>query len=834
MVVRAPKTFNDAEDVTPEARKTFVELFQNSHLRKSLGVSRQPDQLSCDCREEMVDGVNLACGDDSDCINRMTSIECSQESGCGTNCRNQRFQLCEYVPVDVIRAAEKGYGLRSLGNVAPGTFVYEYTGEVVDEREYEQRKAKYAEQGIQHFYFMQLQKGEFLDATMKGALARFANHSCNPNCSIEKWVVNGRLRMGLFANRKILKGEEITFDYNADRYGSDPQKCYCGEPNCTGILGGRTQTAASHPRLPPEYVEALDLTDKQRNAWIQRLSQAKRRTNLTEDEINAECAAALVAKPVDVDSVTRVMACLAQCQERWLVEKLAERIRATSETAPQARIMRMHGYEILGGILKEWAADGPIVGLVLGTLDAWPRKTKNKIESSRIEQVVQQQANGASDREIRALAKKLLKDWSSLEMAYRIPRVKPTQSSSPPPPGTPCDHTQNQKERPPTNTSSTPDPAKDTGKSTPDPGKGTSKSSMSAEKEKEKKKAKRAKLPRGWESSVAPGGRAYFFNRKLGITRWERPTVEDANKLEEEHLKRKEEKEVKAAGDIRAQQLKRIIEQASMSQSASPSESPAMEKKPSSRSNSVVSSSTQDGGGDRTKKDELKFKETLAKYVPNWVKKYACDMDMTNQKMCSKEVIRILIEKERKHGRLEKHAEGLSEEKKEKIKWFVKEYMSKAFKKYEIKYGKKREHEDGKHSSATPKRLRGSSTATAKSSAATDKSSAATDEYSTATDRSSNATDKSSNATDKPSTPRDKRSKPTDKSSATTNKSSTVTGIAPKEGSVNNGSTKSSSNGSTNEAPANGSIKPLSSTKSNHPTNSNGSANPAEIDFDDD
>ena len=48
--------------------------------------------------------------------------------------------------------------------------------------------------------------------------------------------------MGIFAHRSIKKYEELTFNYNVDRYGHDAQPCYCGEPNCVGVLGGKTQT----------------------------------------------------------------------------------------------------------------------------------------------------------------------------------------------------------------------------------------------------------------------------------------------------------------------------------------------------------------------------------------------------------------------------------------------------------------------------------------------------------------------------------------------------------------------------------------------------------------
>lgn len=48
--------------------------------------------------------------------------------------------------------------------------------------------------------------------------------------------------MGIFTKRKVLANEELTFNYNVDRYGHDAQECFCGEPNCVGFIGGKTQT----------------------------------------------------------------------------------------------------------------------------------------------------------------------------------------------------------------------------------------------------------------------------------------------------------------------------------------------------------------------------------------------------------------------------------------------------------------------------------------------------------------------------------------------------------------------------------------------------------------
>ena len=53
-----------------------------------------------------------------------------------------------------------------------------------------------------------------IDAT-RGSVARFVNHSCEPNCNMVMWTVAGKPRVALFAgDRGIATGEELTYDYN--------------------------------------------------------------------------------------------------------------------------------------------------------------------------------------------------------------------------------------------------------------------------------------------------------------------------------------------------------------------------------------------------------------------------------------------------------------------------------------------------------------------------------------------------------------------------------------------------------------------------------------------
>lgn len=88
------------------------------------------------------------------------------------------------------------------------------------------------------YYLMDFDQQMILDAT-RGSIARFINHSCEPNCRMIKWTVAGKPRMALFAGDSgIMTGEELTYDYNFNPYSvKNVQECRCGAPSCRGVLG---------------------------------------------------------------------------------------------------------------------------------------------------------------------------------------------------------------------------------------------------------------------------------------------------------------------------------------------------------------------------------------------------------------------------------------------------------------------------------------------------------------------------------------------------------------------------------------------------------------------
>lgn len=58
-------------------------------------------------------------------------------------------------------------------------------------------------------YMFRLDEDRVVDATLSGGLARYINHSCNPNCVTEIVEVDRDVRIIIFAKRKIYRGEEV-------------------------------------------------------------------------------------------------------------------------------------------------------------------------------------------------------------------------------------------------------------------------------------------------------------------------------------------------------------------------------------------------------------------------------------------------------------------------------------------------------------------------------------------------------------------------------------------------------------------------------------------------
>ncbi|KAJ2160356.1 histone methyltransferase set1 [Coemansia sp. RSA 552] len=133
------------------------------------------------------------------------------------------------------KSAIHDWGLFASEPIFQGEFVIEYIGECIRAQLADLREEQYEREGIGSSYLFRVDDEIVIDATKCGNVARFINHSCEPNCIARTIVADGTKRIVIYASHDIQVGEEVTYDY---KFPPEDVKipCLCGAPNCRGYL----------------------------------------------------------------------------------------------------------------------------------------------------------------------------------------------------------------------------------------------------------------------------------------------------------------------------------------------------------------------------------------------------------------------------------------------------------------------------------------------------------------------------------------------------------------------------------------------------------------------
>lgn len=195
-------------------------------------------------------------------VETMTLVyECGPHCKCPPSCYNRATQRGVKFQLEIFKTESRGWGVRALASIPSGSFICEYTGELLEDKDAEQRI------GSDEYLFdigrnlidspansddeetaAELKGGGFtIDALTYGNVGRFINHSCAPNLWAQNVIYdNDDKRMPhvmLFAMENIPPLKELTYSYNyslgqiRDSEGNVKVKnCYCGATGCTGRL----------------------------------------------------------------------------------------------------------------------------------------------------------------------------------------------------------------------------------------------------------------------------------------------------------------------------------------------------------------------------------------------------------------------------------------------------------------------------------------------------------------------------------------------------------------------------------------------------------------------
>ncbi|CAL5429008.1 unnamed protein product [Camellia sinensis] len=141
----------------------------------------------------------------------------------------------------VYKSGIHALGLYTSQFIYRGAMVVEYVGEIVGLRVADKRENEYQfGRKLQYksaCYFFRIDKEHIIDATHKGGIARFVNHSCLPNCVAKVISVRSDKKVVFFAERDIYPGEEITYDYHFNHEDEGKKiPCFCNSKNCRRYL----------------------------------------------------------------------------------------------------------------------------------------------------------------------------------------------------------------------------------------------------------------------------------------------------------------------------------------------------------------------------------------------------------------------------------------------------------------------------------------------------------------------------------------------------------------------------------------------------------------------
>ncbi|GGI19006.1 MAG: SET domain-containing protein-lysine N-methyltransferase [Oxalicibacterium faecigallinarum] len=126
-----------------------------------------------------------------------------------------------------------GRGVFASRKIPADTFIVEYEGERISEKEASRRHGTDPDNPF-HTFFFSLESGKLIDGGVDGSDARWINHACEPNCEARE----EKGHVYIYSLRDIKKGEELNYDYGLvldERYTKKVKKnyeCRCGAPGC--------------------------------------------------------------------------------------------------------------------------------------------------------------------------------------------------------------------------------------------------------------------------------------------------------------------------------------------------------------------------------------------------------------------------------------------------------------------------------------------------------------------------------------------------------------------------------------------------------------------------
>ncbi|XP_037044088.1 histone-lysine N-methyltransferase E(z)-like isoform X2 [Bradysia coprophila] len=164
----------------------------------------------CKYRTRMTCNCKKFCATQS-CLCIKLFRECDPDTCTCVSCQNVNLQRNLDKKMHVASSDIHGWGLFVDEDCQKGDYITEYKGEIISTEEADRRAKLYTKENST--YMFTLNEEFVVDAMNYGGKFRFANFSRDPNCRSKILRVNGDHRIGIYAQRFIKAGEELTLDY---------------------------------------------------------------------------------------------------------------------------------------------------------------------------------------------------------------------------------------------------------------------------------------------------------------------------------------------------------------------------------------------------------------------------------------------------------------------------------------------------------------------------------------------------------------------------------------------------------------------------------------------
>ncbi|KAM5569721.1 histone-lysine N-methyltransferase, H3 lysine-9 specific SUVH4-like [Rosa sericea] len=272
-------------DVPPVAPEKFAYL-SSIEVAKNLVIPASAE--GCNCKGKCTNTRTCSCaslnGSDFPYVRKAGGgrlfepkavvFECGPNCGCGPKCVNRTSQQGLKYRLEVYKTPDKGWAVRSWDFIPSGGYVCEYTGVLTKTSELDNvsvndyffeidcehtmngigvREKRLGEVPIPNGLGAGEDGGDKLleesdpdyciDAGSSGNVARFINHSCEPNLFVQCVLSSHHdvklARIVLFASDDIPPMQELTYDYGYELdsvVGADGKvkelACHCGTADC--------------------------------------------------------------------------------------------------------------------------------------------------------------------------------------------------------------------------------------------------------------------------------------------------------------------------------------------------------------------------------------------------------------------------------------------------------------------------------------------------------------------------------------------------------------------------------------------------------------------------